>query len=100
MSSMPWADKLEQRIAELEAENERLRAQRAEFEVLWNDATCLLGKSELKLAEARAVLKEVEWVSGQPDDQCPVCCHAHERGWHADDCRLAAMLGFETCREI
>lgn len=51
---------------------------------------------EVQLAEAKAVLREVEWT----DDQCPSC-----RGWepheinsgmvvigHAPDCRLAKAL--------
>lgn len=41
-----------------------------------------------QLAEAKAVLREVEWF---PCD-CPIC-HAAELDGHAPDCRLAKVIG-------
>ena len=55
-------------------------------------------QAEAALAEARAVLREVEWavettvVGGQPDLACPSCGRNRLQG-HAPDCRLAKVLG-------
>ena len=102
----------DERIAELEAENEQLQEclmadgekfqqliesrqqaeQRiAELEALWHDATCLLGKAELQLAEAREHLLTFLNSSAQ----CPECGRAVYRipmDGHRGACRLAAVL--------
>jgi hypothetical protein len=53
---------------------------------------------ETQLAEAKAVLREVEWAiyddaGGRETRQCPVCYRWQEHGRHGPDCRLAKLLG-------
>lgn len=50
--------------------------------------------AEAELAEAQAVLKEVEWaVHDLPGiHSCPACGRSKEDG-HAPDCRLKKVLG-------
>lgn len=48
--------------------------------------------AEAKLAEARSVLRSVEWSSEEvARDRCPACDGYRDAG-HAPDCRLRAVL--------
>jgi hypothetical protein len=64
------------------------------------DAPCPLCKLEAQLAEARALLKELEWsgLDGwvPPNPCCPVCPGQKDEMGHEPGCRLAKALGEEA----
>lgn len=90
-ASSPWSAAPE-RAADL-GEN-IIEAQRAQIRTL----TAERDAARAELAQAREVLREVQWVSDEipyatlPDyHRCP-CCWADRRDGHAPDCALSAAL--------
>lgn len=88
-------------IVDLLAEREEMQAEAlAEreglIEALLRVATTLpVAASSVRLLEALAVLRDVEWNGPTPEGpgalRCPACGQRMEKG-HAPDCRLAALL--------
>jgi len=76
----------------LELAEARLLELSAMQELMW-DAEARAEAAEARLAEAREVLRSVEWASCETCcDCCPFCgCFVHKG--HAPDCRLRAVLG-------
>lgn len=73
----------------------RIEAERAaeESEIAFKAAHAEMDEAEAALAEARRVLRKVQWVSGVFVHVCPLCFGRNER--HYDDCALAVVLAQE-----